>query len=95
MSASVLTESQQRPSSLDGDVVFVASVSTVQGAMRAYGVMRTRVSGLGGVPTGCDSVTTLGSSVRRVHSPSSDDEHLFCLDQVVAGKGKFIPCCIP
>jgi hypothetical protein len=42
MSASVRTESQPRSSSSDEDAVFVASVSTVRGAMRAYGVVHTR-----------------------------------------------------
>ena len=94
MSASVRTESQQRTSSSDEDIVFVASVYTVRGAMRAYGVVRTRGSGQGGVPTGCDSVITLDSSVSRAHSPSSDDEDLIFLGQVVAVTSNFIACCM-
>ncbi len=41
------------------------------------------------------SVINLESSAKRPRSPSPDDEDLFCLGQVVAQTGKFIPRCVP
>ena len=42
MSASARPENQQRPSSSDEDVVFVAHVATVRGTVQASGVVGTR-----------------------------------------------------